>query len=369
MNKKILVDCRWIMANNGFASVIKMILRAIDAQENKFYLLINSNAQIFNFNEYIKDSTKFELILIKSKPFSIMQNFEIPLIIKKYNIDIFHTLNYDIPLFKFSKFKLISTIHDLIPITHKNLHKRNIIITLYFEIMYRLCAILSDKIITVSNYSKDEIVKHLPCQNDKIQVVYNSYMPKLIKYEKPINKVPQLLFVGSNFEHKNIHVVIEAIKLLKEKNIIVNFNIAGGKYKYTEYLELLIKQYKLENQIKILGKVSDIELSKLYSNTDIYVFPSLIEGFGIPLLEAMDYGIPLISSNTTVMPEIIGNAGILIEPTPRNFKESIEILLNNRQMQNDLRQNGFIRIKSFSQNIFNNNFQKIYGSINDKTEN
>ena len=353
MNNRILVDCRWIVANNGFASVIKMILKAIDSQEHKFYLLINSNAKNFNFNQYISDSNKFELVIVKSKPFSIMQNFEIPFLIKKYNINIFHTLNYDIPLFRFSKFKLISTIHDLIPITNKNLHKRNIIKTLYFEIMYRLCAIFSNKIITVSNYSKNEILKYLPCKEDKIRVIYNSYLPRRIIQLPNSNNSLQLLFVGSNFEHKNIHVVIEAIKILKDKSKIVNFNIVGGKYKYTKYLESLISKYQLEDQIKILGKVEEKELIKLYCSADIYVFPSLIEGFGIPLLEAMDYGIPVISSNKTVMPEIVGDAGILIEPIAENFAKSIELLRDNSLLKEELVKKGHERVKNFSQERFN----------------
>ena len=361
MNPKILIDCRWVMADNGFASVIKMILKAIDTQEDKFYLLINENAKDFNFNEYIKNPNKFDVVIAKAKPFSLLQNIEIPLMIKKYKIDIFHTLNYDIPLFRFSKFKLISTIHDLIPITHKKLHKRNMITTLYFEIMYRLCAVLSYKIMTVSNYSKKEIVKYLPCREEKIQVIYNSYLPKNINQDKKVNQITQLLFVGSNFEHKNIHVVIEAVKLLKEKNIIVNFNIAGGKYKYTEYLELLVKKYNLENQIKILGKVDDKTLAELYSQADVYVFPSLIEGFGIPLLEAMDYGIPVISSNKTVMPEVVGDAGILIEPTEEHFAEKIELIISNPELKEELIQKGYARVKYFSQEKFSAQLLKLYG--------
>ncbi len=172
MPKNIMVDCRWIVANNGFSSVIKMILCAINSQCEKFYILINENAKNFNFQQYVVDSSKLQIIVAKSAPFSFFQNIEIPYLIKKYNISIFHTLNYDIPLLRFNKFVLISTIHDLIPIRYKSLHKRNFFKTIYFEIMYRLCAILSDKIITVSNFSKEEIVKYLPVKKKIMLMLY-----------------------------------------------------------------------------------------------------------------------------------------------------------------------------------------------------
>ncbi len=171
------------------------------------------------------------------------------------------------------------------------------------------------------------------------------------------------MFVGSNIEHKNIHVVIDAVKLLSKKNIIVNFKIAGGKYKYSEYLESLIKKYNLENQVEILGKVDEKTLSELYTKSDIYVYPSLVEGFGIPLIEAMDYGLPIIASNKTVIPEIIGNAGLLIEPTPANFAEQIEILLKNSELKAKLIQNGYTRLLQFSQEKFNHSYLKFINNI------
>ncbi len=359
-NKKIMIDFRNICEMNGFSSYLKMILKAIQSQDNTFYLLVNNNAKHFPFSDYV-DLNKIKLIYAKSKSFSLFSNIEIPLIIFNNEIDIYHATNFNIPIFVPKNCYLISTIHDLIPIKYKQLHKRNYVVNLYLDIMFRLCAKLSNLILTVSNYSKSEIKEFLKVNENKIKVIYNSYAPKKDLFKKnKFNDEKILLFVGTNFEHKNILSVVKAIKILKDKNINVHFNIVGAKKAYTEVIEKYIKENSIEQNIKIFGKVNENQLIELYNSTDFYVFPSLVEGFGIPLIEAMSYGIPIISSNRTCLPEVIGDAGILIEPTPENFAESIEKLIKNPKLANSLVNLGYKQIKNFSQENFNNKLNKIY---------
>ena len=361
-NKRILIDFRHINKKTGFASVLIMILKAIDTTDKEFFLLLNYDK--FNFDEYLKNNKNVKFIYAKSKPFSISQNWEIPLILRKNNITIFHAINFDIPLFMFlcPKCKIISTIHDLIPLTHKHLHKRSILKNIYFSFMFKACAILSNKIIAVSFYTKNEIIKYLNVKSQKIEVVHNSYIGKeTTKKEKlEFNKPIKLLFIGSNFEHKNIMAVVMAVKILKEKNIDVMFEIAGMETEYTNIIRKYVDENNLKEKIEILGKVSQEQVEKLYTTSDIFVFPSLIEGFGIPVLEAMNYGLPVVSSNKTVMPEVIGDAGILIEPTAENFANMIEILIGNPQLQNELIKKGYERLKIFSQKNFNQKLLNFY---------
>lgn len=354
-DKKIMIDFRHISAQTGFSSVLKMILQAINEDNREYFLLINNDK--FNFNEYLTKNKNIRFIYTKSKPFSITQNCEIPLVLRQYKIDIFHTINYDVPLFMFlcPKCKLISTIHDLIPYTHKHLHKRSFIKYIYFDFMYNACAKLSDKILTVSEYSKNEIVKHLNINPNKVEVIYNSYIGKdaFQKDKTEFSNPVKLFFIGSNFEHKNILAVVKAVKLLKDKGIETTFNIAGLETVYTDVIRKFVAENNLQENVRILGKIPNDKVEELYKTSDIFVFPSLIEGFGIPLLEAMNYGLPVISSNKTVMPEVIGAAGILIEPTSENFAEKIEYLINNPDSEKELIKKGYERIKYFSQKKFN----------------
>lgn len=360
LKKKIMIDFRNICDMNGFSSYLKMILKAIQVQNNIFYLLVNENAKSFQFVDYV-DLNKIKLVYVKSKSFSLFSNIEIPLIISKNKIDIYHATNFNIPIFVPKSCYLISTIHDIIPIKYKQLHKRSYFVNLYLDIMFRLCTKLSNKILTVSNYSKSEIKDFLKVNENNIKVIYNCYEEKNISFNyKKNNDKKILLFVGTNFEHKNILSVVKAIKILKDQNINVFFNIAGEKKMYTGIIEKYIKKNSLENNVRIFGKVTDEELNELYKSADYYVYPSLVEGFGIPLLEAMNYGLPIISSNRTCLPEVVGEAGILIEPTPENFAASIEKLIKNPKLANDLVNLGYKQIKKFSQENFNYKLNKIY---------
>ena len=254
--------------------------------------------------------------------------------------------------------KLFSTIHDLIPYTHKHLHKRSLIENIYFDVMYNACAILSDKILTVSEYSKNEIVKHLHTNPNKVFVIYNSFTGKLLERKNKIvlHNPVRLFFIGSNFEHKNILSVVEAVKILTDKNIPVIFNIAGLETSYTDTIRRYIAKNNLQNNVKIWGKISNDKVEELYNESDIFVFPSLIEGFGIPPLEAMNHGLPVISSNKTVMPEVIGDAGILIEPNSENFADYIVYLTKNSDLINNLLKKGYECISKFSQGKFNEEY-------------
>ena len=150
--------------------------------------------------------------------------------------------------------------------------------------MFRVCGFLSQTIITVSEFSKRDIVDYLKIKEDKVKVIHNSFEPKVNNNErKQQNDIPTLFFAGNNFAYKNIKVVADAVKILKDKGIRVNFNIAGKPTEYTQYIKQKVKEYNIEEQVKILGKVSDEKLRELYNTADIYVFPSLLEGFGIRL--------------------------------------------------------------------------------------
>ncbi len=350
--KKILIDGRRINDKTGFASYLRSIIISVAQSEEKFYLLLNTGCSLEKF-PYLSGCGNIGYIYVKSKPFSFMQNIEIPYIIYKNKIDVFHSINYDIPIFiKQAGCSLISTIHDIIPLKYPEYYKSNPAKDVYLRFMYGLCARISDLILTVSDYSKEDIASYFHIKRDKIKVIYNSYIPKY-QHKKQISRgIKTILSVGTNFKHKNILPVIEAVKILKEKGIEIKYNIAGAERDYTNVLRKAVSDWGLESLVKIWGGVADETLDDLYESADYYVCASLAEGFGIPLLEAMNYGLPVISSNKTVMPEVVGNAGILTEPDAKNFAESIELLINSPDLASELISRGYERIKEFSPEIF-----------------
>lgn len=367
MSKKILIDMRHINERNGFAAYLKMIVKAVSDCNYDIFFLVNDDG--FDFSPYYTESKNIKLIYAKSKPYSFWQNVEIPLIVRKNKIDILHWTNFDIPVFFrlfCPKSVLLSTIHDLIPINYSDKYKRNIFKFLYFKLMFEFCAKISDEIISVSEFSRQEAISVLKINPDIIHTVHCSYKGKL-SAEKGVRPKPnsnyKLFFIGNNFPHKNIEVVIDAVKILKDKNICVEFNIAGMETVYTNFLKQKINDCNIGDRVKILGKIPDSEVERLYKESDIFVFPSLVEGFGSPLIESMNFGLPIISSNRTVMPEVIEDAGILTNPDAEGFAKGIEQIINDDNLRVDLIKKGYKRLEHFSDENFKSGILEVYNKL------
>ena len=125
--------------------------------------------------------------------------------------------------------------------------------------------------------------------------------------------------------------------------------LAGGSGWLYEETEQIVAELKLEKKVRFLGRVSDLELMMLYSLADVFVFPSFYEGFGVPPLEAMACGTPVITSNTSSLPEVVGDAAIMVNPHKINeIASAINRVLENKQLQEDLRQKGYTRAAHFT---------------------
>ncbi len=353
---------------NGFSAYLIMIIKAVLNSGYDLFFLVNDNN--FDFSQYYSEKDNIKLIFAKSKPSSFWRNIEVPLLVRKYKIDILHWINFDVPFgFPFicsGRAKLISTIHDLILVNYPEEYKRNMFKFIYYKLMFKLCAKISCRIITVSEFSRQEAISALKINPDIIHTIYCSFKGK-VSLKKEIKQKPdsdyKLFFIGNNFRHKNIAVVIDAVKILKTRGINVIFNIAGMEADYTNLLRKKINDYDIADRVKILGRISDENAEKLYKESDIFVFPSLMEGFGSPLIEAMNYGLPVISSNRTCMPEVVGDAGILTEPDGESFAKSIEQIINDDNLRVDLIKKGYKRLEYFSDENFKNGILDVYGKM------
>ncbi|MBE9584300.1 glycosyltransferase family 4 protein [Mucilaginibacter sp. JRF] len=202
-------------------------------------------------------------------------------------------------------------------------------------------------VVTVSEFSKQELHKTLKPARRDMTVMYNAG-EHILDYEKPsqefIDKVekhkPYCLSVGSLAFHKNFQGLSKALKIadITSHNVL----IAGGKLATLETSEA-------KDNLVYLGYVTDAELKHLYANADLFIFPSLYEGFGIPPLEAMNLGCPVIASNAASMPEVIADAGAYFDPTNVNdMAAKIKGLLNNATRLQELKQAGYDRAAYFN---------------------
>ena len=266
---------------------------------------------------------KEDLIIVKninnSRERNLYEQFKLPkLIYKKYPEAIIHYPDTMAPIF--AKNECIITIHDLAFKSLKGAFTWKS--TLWKNIMTNLSVKKSKKIIAITNFTKNEILNHYPKINkDKISVVYNGFndfSKEIIEESKVRDSIKEfkknyILTVSTISPRKNIDGLIKAFNLIKEQ-IEENLIIAGGNgWMYQEVYDLVDK-LNLNDRVIFTGKVNDEELKYLYKNARIFTYVSFYEGFGLPPLEAMSYGLPCIVSDMSSIPEVVGDEVIKVDP-------------------------------------------------------
>lgn len=252
-------------------------------------------------------------------------------------------VNFSNTLPVFYKNKIV-TIHDIIHLKYPVSYSYR----KYYEIVFPLMVKYSKHIITVSEFSKKEIASYFGISEDKISVVYNgvsrNFRPMPTKTTEDY-----ILGVSSIAYHKNFLGLLEAFTKLKTRNL--KLYIAGGiNYKVFGKKSRKIIERALSNEnIVFLGRVSDEELIKLYSNAKCFVYPSLCEGFGIPPLEAQACGCPIAISDIPVFREIYGDSAIYFDPyNPDDIANKIEELVNDENKRTLLIEKGLSNAKKYS---------------------
>ncbi|MGS2721768.1 glycosyltransferase family 4 protein [Paraglaciecola aestuariivivens] len=276
----------------------------------------------------------------------------VPNQINKLKLDVVHFTNNIVPISCTTPY--VVTIHDMtpfvIPDSFKRFHGR------YQRWYFKLAAKNASKIITVSQNSKNDICRLLNVNDEKVVVVplaplENPATINLSDNDDPeyLNS-PYLLYVGAIHPRKNVKRLIQAFGLLKKNNKIPHkLMIAGAKRWGNDEIDGLIKKLQLDDEVQFLGRVSDELLNKLYKNCSAFVYPSIYEGFGLPVIEAMAQGAPVVTSLGSSLEEVAGDAAELIDPySEQDIARGLEKVLLNKQYADDLRQKGILRANEFT---------------------
>lgn len=226
-------------------------------------------------------------------------------------------------------------------------------LAIYFDRQTEVATRLAKKIICISESTKRDLIKILHVEPKKIQVIYpgNALLPPAAaNLPAGLKSRAYILTVGTLEPRKNFSSLFKAYALLplelQEQHPLV---VVGGKGWNTGEIFELILQLKLDDKVKFLGHVDDKVLAKLYQEAEIFVYPSLYEGFGLPVLEALGFGLPVITSNTSSLPEVVGEAGVLIDPTePKSIARALQHLLEHKNIARKLSQAAFSQAKKFS---------------------
>jgi len=225
----------------------------------------------------------------------------------------------------------------------------------------------ADKIVAISNFTKQEIIKFFNIPDSKIEVIYHGVgnicfnKPKAIDVKKPF-----FLFIGGTKERKNTLGVVKAFCLFKKKygsnHKLIIVGKTGGDY-FNKILTLIKKEH-LEEEVIFPGFVSNQQLAYLYKKAEALVFPSLLEGLSFVVLEAMNYGLPVITSNQGALVESGGDAALLVDPkNPSEISEAMYRLISDRKLRRTLIEKGFERCKNFSWKKTAEKFSKIINSL------
>jgi glycosyltransferase involved in cell wall biosynthesis len=280
-----------------------------------------------------------------------------PIRVKLVSANVLHLPEYRrIPLFK--PCSIVLTIHDMA--TYRIINKYDKFRMFYHKTVLPFLLRKVDKIITVSENSKADIIRFLNVPKEKVTVIYNGvdtdFFPRnrsvcrerLGKYTLP----EEFILYVARLEHpgKNHVRLLQAFKKLKENTHLPHKLVLAGarSFRHTVIFET-IKKLQLEKVVFFTGYFPDEDLPLLYNLADLFVFPSLYEGFGIPVLEAMASGVPVVASNKSSIPEVVGEAGVLFDPlNAHDIADSMIRVLTDTGLYKSMIEKGFKQVKSFS---------------------
>ncbi|MBN1169182.1 glycosyltransferase family 4 protein [Candidatus Woesebacteria bacterium] len=300
-----------------------------------------------------EDVEVFRYVVLGDRAFWVVTKL-MPVLYSKNKPDVLHTFSHYLPIF--SPVPMGLTIHDLGFLKYSAQFKKKD----YWQLKHWTAKSIniSKYIITVSKYSKRDLIKNYPSAKDKVHVIYNSYDSKLIgksfskkEKEKTLKKYKiskdYLFFLGTLKPSKNPDGLIQAFSKIKEKSLVLV--IAGGKGWMYESINKLVKNLGIEDKVIFTGFVSEKEKAILLQEAKVLISPSFWEGFGIHVLEAFASGTPVIVSDRASLPEIAGDAAIYVDPdSVKSIKQAIEKLIQMKEVEyNKLVHEGLNRLKMF----------------------
>ena len=352
--------------------LIENLEKIIEDDENEYYIFLRKE----NFNFFNPQNKKFKKILAEYPWYGFKEQFIFPLTIKKYKIDLMHFCHFNVPIFYRKKF--LVTIHDLILFhfpTIRNTTKNRIwyfFKMLMYHLVIRSAVKRAHKIIAISEFTKNDIINELEISQEKIVVIkegftLNSKKEQIDDFQTISKKYdiikPFILYVGNAYPHKNLERLCEAFSVVNQRipdlKLVI---VGGGDYFFDRLKEFVVK--KQFRNIIFTGLIPDSELDILYKEAELFVFPSLYEGFGLPPLEAIARNTVVASSDRTSMPEVLGDGAQYFNPEDVNsINQSIIRILESEEKKIELIRKSRSRLQFFSWNKMAEETLSVYKKV------
>jgi glycosyltransferase involved in cell wall biosynthesis len=351
---RVAIDARKLR-DYGIGTYVRNLLRQLARQDtSNEFLVFCREVDAETIEEF---GPRFRPVIESAGAYSIREQLALPIDLRREAADLFHAPHYVLP--PLTPCRSVVTIHDCIHLRFPQyLPKLGYV---YARAQMWSATHRAARVITVSEASKRDILRYLQVPESRVEVIYNAIDDRF--WQQPdaeeIARVreryrldnPFVLYAGNIKPHKNLERLIEAFHLLRQTPAMkdVQLLIIGDEISKYANLRRAVHSHKLHKHVRFFGFVSDQTLAALYRLAAVFVFPSLYEGFGLPPLEAMASGTPVVTSNVSSLPEVVGDAALLIDPyEPDAIAAAIGRVLDDKALAADLSRRGLTRAREFS---------------------
>lgn len=352
------IDARMLGPGFGLARYVQQLvlhLERIDTT-NEYVVFMRKE----NWDAYTPSSPRIKKVLADIAWYSVKEQLFFSSLIAKEHIDIMHFPHWNVPFLYRGPY--IVTIHDLTMFHFARPEATTLGPIQFFmkdrahRLLLRWVVRRARHIITTSDWTKYDVHNSLSVPLQKMTTIYQApFLPSPIVDTPTVMQtyhltVPYVLYVGAAYPHKNVERLLDAWKLYTDTYGRTHRLVLAGKPNY--FYDRLVQTHPLfgdSEKVTYLGFVSDEELPALYKNASLFVFPSLYEGFGLPPLEAMMQGTPVVASHTSCLPEILGEGALYVDPiSPEHIAEGIARVLHDDDVRFLLKQQGREEVKKYS---------------------
>jgi alpha-1,3-rhamnosyl/mannosyltransferase len=352
---QIAVDGRYIQDHfPGIGRYTYNLLRAMAAEPLDDELLLLANPRLANSRYDLASLATGRIAIVPCDvaTFSLREQAALPRLVQRLGASLLHSTYYVKP------YRLpvpsVLTYYDIIGLVHRaSLPSARA--RLMFRVLSRLALASADKVILLSESAQRDVVRHFGTREAKTVVIYPAADPQFTPQPaQAIARIrskygltdPYVLYVGINKPHKNLPFLIEAWAKAKPPALLV---IAGREDPRYPQARQRVEALGLADRVSFLGDVAEEDLPALYAGAALFVFPSLYEGFGLPVLEAMACGVPVLSSDAASLPEVVGDAGALLPPTDADaWAEALSGLLTDPTRLREMGARSMARAAAFS---------------------
>ncbi|HEY9898483.1 MAG TPA: glycosyltransferase family 1 protein [Pantanalinema sp.] len=355
MPKNIMIDAREAGPKpSGLARYTFNLLRGLARHGAGYrYTVLTDHPELLS---ELHDRPDFDLVAPGVPIVDPREQVVIPMLAERLKPDLFHSPSMVAPFFLPAGCKRVMTLHDTIPLSYPEGFRLDERLgwALYYALSIKPVLARTDHLITVSEFSKQDIVRHTGFSPERISVVYNwleaNFGPVSDEAAEAVRErhsLPErfVLALGSEYKYKNMAGLLHAFKAIAPRHPGLSLVLKIGK---PMRLAGLVSELGLSDRVRFLGFVPDDELPALYRAAEVFAFPSFYEGFGLPPLEAMLCGTPVLASTASSVPEVVGDAALNADPADGGaLAEALERLVSEPGLREDLRRRGLAQSTRF----------------------